>query len=188
MAKIVLTRPTGYKTDRLRPYQIYVDGQRVGHIKPGEAEAFEVSPGKHDLRLKVDWGASETLQVELGENDEARFVCGPRVKQNDVTIAAGYRQAYWSTFGCRRYIDLRSGDELAEETESRSKLRNLDGPLLFGIAFLIAVAYWILTGRSIVVVGVVVAAMALVVGGLVGKGIGKATVQVTEEVQKHRKG
>lgn len=188
MAKIVLTRPTGYKTDRLRPYQIYIDGQKVGHIKPGQAEAFEVPAGQHELRLKVDWGASEALKVDLGENDEEKFVCGPRVKQNDVTIAAGYRQAYWSTFGCRRYIDLRSGDKLGGETESRSKLHGLDGPMLFGIALLIGVAYWILTGRSIVLVGVVVAAMALVVGGLVGRGIGKATVQVTEEVQKHRDG
>lgn len=187
MAEIVLTRPTGYKTDRLRPYQVFIDGQKVGQIKSGQSATFEVQPGEHELRLKVDWGASEALTVDLGESDEAAFVCGPRVKQNDVTIAAGYRQAYWSTFGCRRYIDLRPGDELAE-TESKSKLNGLDGPMLFGIAFLIGIAYWILSGRSIVVVGVVVAAMALVVGGLVGRGIGRATVQATEEVQKHRDG
>lgn len=186
MAKIVLKRPTGYKPDRLRAYQVYIDGQKIGQIKPGETEAFEVPPGQHALRLKIDWSASETLQVELGENDEARFVCGPRLKRNADTIAHGYRLAYWMTFGSRRYIDLQHGDHLSVETESRSGWQRLAGPTFFGIAFLIGIVYWTLTGRSIVVVGVVVAAMALVVGGLVGKGFGKAAVRGTEDVQDRR--
>jgi hypothetical protein len=186
VAEIALKRPTGYKSDRLRAYQVYVDGQKIGQIKPGETEAFEVPPGRHELRLKIDWGTSETLQVDLGENDEAKFVCGPRVKKDAGTITHGYRLAYWMTFGFRRYIDLQYGDHLPVETESRSKWQRLGGPALFGIALLISIAYWILTGHSVVVVGVVVAVMALVAGGLVGRGIGTVAVQATEDVQKPR--
>jgi hypothetical protein len=188
MAEIELTRPTGYRTDRLREYRIFIDGQQVGDIKPGETEVFTLPPGRHELRLKIDWGSSEKLQVDLGDNDRAQFVCAPRIKQNDVTIMVGYKLAYWMTFGCRRYIDLRHGDEIAAANEPKRGLLSLDGHKLFGIALLIGIAFWALTGQSIVVMGVVVAAMAIVVSGLVARGIGKAAVQIGEEIQKRRDG
>jgi hypothetical protein len=42
-----------------------------------------------------------------------------------------------------------------------------DGPKLFGIALVIGVARWALRGQSIVAIGVVVAAMAIMVSGLI---------------------
>ena len=188
MAEIILTRPDGFKTDRLRAYQVYVDGNRVGRIRAGETERFGLSPGLHKLQLKEDWASSEKLQVDLGADDRAEFICAPRVKENDVSVMSGLRMVYWMTFGCRHYIDLQHGDHLPVETEARSRWQRLGGPALFGIALLIGFAYWALTGHGIVVVGVVVGAMALVVGGLIGRGIGKVAVQVTEEVQKRRDG
>jgi hypothetical protein len=188
VAEIELTRPTGYRVDRGRKYQVFIDRKKLGNIKLGETKVFTLPPGRHELQLKIDWGVSERLQVDLGDSDRAAFVCAPRVKQNDVTIVVGYRLAFWMTLGCRRYIDLRPGDELAAVDEARSGLRNLDGPKLFGIALLIGVIIWALTGQSIVVLGVVVAAMSIVVAGFAARGIGKATVQVGEEVQKRRDG
>lgn len=188
MPEIELTRPTGYKTDRLRAYQVYIDGQKVGQIKAGATEVFKVPPGQHELRLKIDWGASEKLQVELGDSDRAQFICAPRVRRNDSAIVTGYRQAYWMTFGCRRYIDLRPGDELAAEKEPKGKLHRLDGPMLLGVALAIGIAFWALTGQSTVAMGVVVAAMALVVSGLVGRGTGKVAVYANQEVQNRRDG
>jgi hypothetical protein len=186
MAEIILTRPDGFKTDRLRAYQVYVDGSRLGKIRAGETERFQLSPGLHKLQLKEDWASSEKLQVDLGADDRAQFICAPRVTENDVSVMSGLRMVYWMTFGCRRYIDLQHGDQLPVEPESRSRWQTLIGPMLFGIVLLIGIAYWALTGHSVVVVGVVVAAMAVVVGGLVGRGIGKVAVQTTEEVQKRR--
>lgn len=95
---------------------------------------------------------------------------------------------YWSTFGCRRYIDLRPGDEIVTVNEPKRGLLSLDGPKLFGIALVIGIAFWALTGQSIVVLRVVVAAMAIVVSGLAARGIGRAAVQIDEEVQKRRDG
>jgi hypothetical protein len=186
VAEIVLKRPGGYKSDRLRAYQVYIDGQKMGQIKPDETQAFDVPPGHHELRLKIDWGASETLPVRLGEDDVAKFVCGPRVKETDDTLLDGYRVAYWMTFGCKRYIDLQQGERLPVETASKTRWQTLGGPTLFGVALLVGIAFWALTGNDVVVVGVVVAAMALVVGGLVGRGIGKVAGQTTEEVRKRR--
>lgn len=188
MAEIKLTRPTGYRVDRGRKYQVFVDRKRVGSIKIGEAKVFTLSSGRHELRLKQDWGSSEKLQVDLGDNDQAEFVCAPRVKQNDETIVVGYRLAYWMTLGCRRYIDLRPGNEIAAADEPRRGLQNLDGPKLFGIALVVGIAFWALTGQSIVALGVVIAAMAIVVSSLAARGIGKGAVQISEEVQKRRDG
>lgn len=186
MAEIILTRSDGFKTDRLRAYQVYVDGNKVGRIKAGQSERFGLPPGRHRLQLKQDWASSEKLLVDLGADDRAQFVCAPRVKENDVSVTSGLRMVYWSSLGCRRYIDLQHGDHLPVETESRSRWQTLSGPMLVGIALLIGIAYWALTGHSVVVVGVVVAAMTWVVGGLVGRGIGKVVVQGTEDVQKRR--
>jgi hypothetical protein len=188
MAEIKLTRPTGYRVDSGREYQLVIDRKKVGSIKSGETKVFTVPPGRHEVQLKQDWASSEKLQVDLGDSDQAQFVCTPRIKENDVNIVVGLRAIYWTTFGCRRYIDLRPGDELAVAPEPKRGLLSLDGPKLFGIALLIGIAYWTLTGQSIVVIGVVVAAMALVVSGLIGRGIGKVAVQVSDEVQKRRGG
>jgi hypothetical protein len=186
MAEIALTRPGGYKTDRLRAYQIHIDGKRVGEIRPGKTEVFEVPSGRHALQLKQDWTSSEKLQVDLDADDRLQFVCAPKVKENGVTMMIGLRMIYWSTLGFRRYIDLRHGAELAAASEQKSWML-LNGPKLFGIALLIGITWWALTGQSIAVVGVVVAAMALVVGGLVGRAIGTTAVQATEEVQERRR-
>lgn len=188
MAEIVLTRPTGYRTDRLRPYRVIIDDQKIGAIKPGETEVFSFPPGSHQLQLKIDWASSEKLQVDLGDDDQVKFVCTPRVKEDGVTMVIGLKMIYWLTFGCRRYIDLRHGTELAVANEPERKLQNLSGPMLFGIALVIGIVFWALTGQSSVVLGVVVAAFAVVLSGLVARGISKVAVQISEEVQKHRDG
>lgn len=186
MPEITLTRPTGYRVDSGREYQIIIDRKKAGSIKVGETKVFTLSPGRHEVRLKQDWASSEKLQVDLGENEQAQFVCAPRIKENDVGMVNGLRVIYWATLGSRRYIDLRQGHDLALTDEPNSWLQKFDGPKLFGIALLIGIAYWALTGQSVVVIGVVIAAMALVVAGLVGRGISRGAVHVNQEVQKRR--
>jgi hypothetical protein len=188
MAEIELTRPTGYRVDRGREYRVDIDSQKVGSIKIGETKVFALPSGRHELRLKQDWAASEKLQIELGDNERAQFVCAPRIKQNEETMMVGLRAIYWTTLGCRRYIDLRPGDEIAAEDEPKRGLLSLNGPKLFGIALVIGIAYWALTGQSIVALGVVVAAIAFVAAGLVAKRLGRAAAHMDKEVQKHRSG
>jgi hypothetical protein len=188
MAEITLTRPTGYRVDSGREYQIVIDRKKAGSIKNGETKVFTLPPGRHEVQLKQDWASSEKLRVDLGEDEQAQFVCAPRIKENDVGMVNGLRVIYWATLGCRRYIDLRQGNDLAPADEPISWLQKFDGPKLFGIALLIGIAYWVVTGQSVVVIGVLVASMALVVSGFVGRGIGKVAVQVNQEVQKRRGG
>jgi hypothetical protein len=188
VAEIVLTRPAGYRTDRLRPYRVIIDDKKVGAIKPGETEVFSLPPGSHELQLKIDWASSEKLQVDLGDDDQVKFVCTPRVKEDGVTMVIGLKMIYWLTFGFRRYIDLHHGNELAAANEPERWLHNVSGLMLFGIALVIGVVFWALTGQNIVVSGVVVAAVAVVLSGVVARGISKVAVQISTEVQKRRDG
>jgi hypothetical protein len=113
MAKIRLTRPAGYRVDSGREYRVVVDREKVGSIKVDETKVFTVFAGPHEFQLKQDWASSEKLRVDRGDSDQAQFVCAPRIKQNDETMMVGFRVIYWATLGCRRYIDLRPGDEIA---------------------------------------------------------------------------
>jgi hypothetical protein len=187
MAEIEVTRPTGYRVDGGRDYQVVVDRKKVGSIKSGEAKKFEVSAGQHELQLKIDWGSSERLRIALAENERATFVCAPRVKQNDDSIVMGFVLAYWMLFGFRRYIDLQPGEHLAVETESRLWWQRLIGLPLFGVALAIGVIYWALTGSSIVAGGVVAGAMAWVVSGLIGRGVGKVAGGAAEDRRNRRR-
>jgi len=103
-------------------------------------------------------------------------------------MATGFRMIYWSTAGCRRYIDLRHGDQLPAAPESKRGLLDLAGPLLFGIALLTGIAFWAVTGQGLVAAGVVVAALAFVFGGLIGRGVGRGAVRASGEVRKRRDG
>lgn len=107
MAEIELKRPSGYRVDRRRAYRVLIDGRKVGKIASGESKAFDVQPGRHELQLKIDWGSSEKLQVDVGDDGQAAFVCGPRITDNDVSLKVGLRGMYWATLGRGRYIDLR---------------------------------------------------------------------------------
>jgi hypothetical protein len=161
-----------------------IDGQKVGSIKIGETKVFTLPSGRHELQLKQDWGSSEKLQVDLDDTDRAQFVCAPRIKQNEETIMVGFRVLYWATIGCRRYIDLRPGDEIAVESEPKRGLLSLNGPKLFGIALVAGIVFWALTGHNIVAVGAMVAAIAIVLASLVARGISKAAVRISKEVEK----
>lgn len=85
--------------DRRRAYEVIVDGNSRGSLKPGEELDIEVEPGRQEVYLKIDWGYSRMLDLELGSGAEARLECGPR-------NALG--ALYWITFGRKSYIKLES--------------------------------------------------------------------------------
>ena len=98
MASIEVQREFGGWTDHLRSYEVVIDREVVGHLRPGECHVCEVAPGSHELFLKIDWGRSETVDVRLTAGQTATFRCAPRAN-----ILTGL---YWATLGRRRYIKL----------------------------------------------------------------------------------
>ena len=74
MSKISISRNSGF-ADIFGAYQVMLDGKQIGKINDGGTETYEVAPGKHELRLKIDWCGSNTVVFDLDKNDLA-FECG----------------------------------------------------------------------------------------------------------------
>jgi len=68
MARLILKRPSKW-LDLARSYKIYVDGQRIGKIHNDETKEFEITPGQHTIKAKIDFLSSKSLRFEV-KNDE----------------------------------------------------------------------------------------------------------------------
>jgi hypothetical protein len=73
-ATLRLSRQAG-QGDKWRSYKVMVDGSVVSRIKEGQTIEVSVSPGRHHLRLKIDWAGSPDLAVDIGAGERAEFVC-----------------------------------------------------------------------------------------------------------------
>lgn len=64
MTEVVLSRDKGW-VDRIRQYQVFIDGNRVGKIGPGETCAYPCSPGLHNIQVKIDWAKTKLITFNL---------------------------------------------------------------------------------------------------------------------------
>lgn len=76
-AQIQIDRDRNRWVDRGRSYKVLIDGETAGEVRCGESRSFEVSPGRRQLCLKIDWTVSKTIDFDLDPGGEARFRCGP---------------------------------------------------------------------------------------------------------------
>lgn len=72
MAKLIIKRTSEWN-NRMRDIGIYLDGEKIGVIGNGETKEFEIVPGEHKLKTKIDWCSSETLNIELYENESQKI-------------------------------------------------------------------------------------------------------------------
>ncbi len=75
MATIKLQRTSEYN-NRLRDYQIFVDGQKVGTISNGQTKEFETPPGEHKIFAKIDWCSSQEISFKAAETQPKSFLIG----------------------------------------------------------------------------------------------------------------
>ena len=62
-AAIIIHRPTNYLFGRSRSFLAWIDGRRVGKVRPGAMAEFTVAPGEHTVAVSMDWLGSRPLQV-----------------------------------------------------------------------------------------------------------------------------
>lgn len=96
-ASIQIDRDADLWADRFRAYHVLIDGQDVGEIRLGESTAFEVSEGRHEVFLKIDWVRTKSIVLNLDQGEKAKLSCGARTP-----ILA----LYWATLGRKRYPRL----------------------------------------------------------------------------------
>jgi hypothetical protein len=102
-ARIRLERARGGYTDRLRAYQVMLDGTLAGQVKRGQTLVLETEPGTHHVQLTIDWAKSQLVQVELQPGQEVRLRCWPKAN----AVSALYR----ATLGASDYIGLEVVDQ-----------------------------------------------------------------------------
>src|SRR5438105_13908739 len=79
MSSIVVHRSASW-LDKVRAYQIFVDGKRVGSVKDGTEVAIETTAGIHTVQLRIDWCSSPELQLEVANGKVETVACGPNSK------------------------------------------------------------------------------------------------------------
>jgi hypothetical protein len=96
---ITLQRDSGY-ADRLRAYTVVLDGEVVGKIKNGQRLELNVTPGEHQLHLKIDWCRSNFVDFQF-EGAPVAFECGSNFRRKKLPGAI-----FYVTFGRHKYIWL----------------------------------------------------------------------------------
>lgn len=76
-ALLAVRREGGFWRDSWRRYKVRVDGAQVGTVGPNEELALEVPPGIHEVQVKLDWGTSPRLVVQVDPGEVRRLRCGP---------------------------------------------------------------------------------------------------------------
>jgi hypothetical protein len=74
---ITLSRAPGGWRDRLRRYQVMIDGEQVATIKHGERLELPVPPGRHTVYLQISWARSPQLEVAVAPGDVVSLECAP---------------------------------------------------------------------------------------------------------------
>ena len=100
-AQITVRRTTSY-ADHLRAYKIVVDGALVGTVQAGQSVTLPITPGKHSLRLRIDWCASEEIPFEAQPEEPIIFECGSSLANWRV-----FMMFFYVLFRPRKYLWLR---------------------------------------------------------------------------------
>lgn len=76
-SQLAIYRYGGYWRDASRAYQVFVDGQPVGKLREFQTLSVPVSPGVHDVQLKLSWATSPSTVVQIGQGETQLLECRP---------------------------------------------------------------------------------------------------------------
>ncbi|MFD6420687.1 hypothetical protein [Streptomyces sp. NPDC060198] len=73
---------------QLRRYHVYVDGKRVGSVRPGEVCSVPTPAGTHTVQVKISWCSSPVLSVEVAPGQRKSLNCRaiPGAESNPVGV------------------------------------------------------------------------------------------------------
>ena len=73
MPTLTVQRDKGW-TDKIRKYQILVDGVETGQIGEGEVLHHQIALGHHVVEAKIDWCGSQPLHFDAQSEDKVVLV------------------------------------------------------------------------------------------------------------------
>ncbi|MFU8803376.1 MAG: hypothetical protein ACNA8W_06170 [Bradymonadaceae bacterium] len=65
--------------DKLRAYVVEIDGEPKGKLTQGQRVVIDVPPGRHQIRVTIDWCSSKTIDFELLPGQRRQFWCGSNI-------------------------------------------------------------------------------------------------------------
>ena len=75
MPNVIIIRTNEF-VNRLRDYQLYIDGKNIGKIGNGQTKEFSIPAGKHKLIARIDWCSSQEIEFEVQETQTRTFNVG----------------------------------------------------------------------------------------------------------------
>lgn len=69
MANLHVHRPSAYY-GKVRKLKIFVDGEEAGTVGSDATTTLEVSPGNHEVYVKMDWIRSPPVAVAASDSDD----------------------------------------------------------------------------------------------------------------------
>lgn len=86
-------------TDRLRSYNVILDGIKAASVKRGQSLTLETGAGHHTLHIAIDWCRSPSVDIDLLPGQRVHIRCWPNARPTPKIF-------YWITFGRSRYIGI----------------------------------------------------------------------------------
>jgi hypothetical protein len=80
--------------DRNRVYEVVIDGSAVGELWPSQSEWFNVPPGEHLVRVKIDFMGSNELHVAPIEGEVLELTCRGRSSPMAIVSTVFKRNTY----------------------------------------------------------------------------------------------
>jgi hypothetical protein len=80
--------------DRNRLYKIEIDGLIVGEIWPAQTLSFNVRPGEHEVRVKIDFMSSNRLKINVNSLETIELACRGKGSANALVHTFFKRSAY----------------------------------------------------------------------------------------------
>ena len=128
MAKITIIRPYEWNNQK-KKIKVYIDDKQVGSVGIEERMSFDVSPGKHTLKIRDQWpGRSTSIEVDLKDN------------QDKTINMSTYKRRLWAPFLIALFTTM--GYSIVRSLLNIESNWSIDIPV---IAFMIAVTLLVFT-------------------------------------------
>ena len=58
---------------------VLIDGKEIGRLKNGEKKRFKLTPGLHEIQIKINWSVFASPKESFLLKDFAKFTCKPKL-------------------------------------------------------------------------------------------------------------
>ena len=76
--------------DRIRQYQLIIDGVQMGEISAGSAVEIPATAGRHEVVARIDWCSSNTLPIEVKDGATCELEVGSNLGGWRIILAMVY--------------------------------------------------------------------------------------------------